>query len=81
MALSVFDDKSKKPSDSDLVLTLKDQYKLWNELKSFVLRQYPSAVEEWDYSGKNYGWGVRIDVTGPEIVADLKKLIFIKLKN
>jgi hypothetical protein len=139
MALSVFDDKSKKPSDRDLAGALGETYTLWKELKDFVLQQYPVVAEEWNHSGKNYGWGfrlkdkkrailyltpgdgcfkaslvfgekatkealasgiagdvkeiiasarvyaegrgVRIDVSGPEIVADIKKLILIKLAN
>jgi len=139
MAVSVFDDKSKKPTDRDLAGALGEMYALWRELKDFVLQQYPSAAEEWNHSGKNYGWGfrlkdkkrailylspgdgcfkaslvfgekatrealaghisdeikkiiesakvyaegrgVRVDVTGPEFVADIKKMILIKLKN
>lgn len=139
MALSIFDDKSKKPDDRDLAEVLGETFILWKELRDFVLQQYPGAVEEWNYSGKNYGWnfrlkdkkrailyltpgdgcfkaslvfgekatkealasgiteetkaiiasarvyaegrGIRVDVTGPEIVADIKKLIHIKLAN
>ena len=139
MAVSVFDDKSKKPSDRDLAGALGETYALWMELRDFVLEQYPGAAEEWNHSGKNYGWGfrlkdkkrailyltpgdgcfkaslvfgekatkealagdisegikkiiesarvyaegrgVRIDVTGPEIVADIKKLIATKIAN
>ena len=139
MALSVFVDKSKKPTDRDLAWALGETYALWKELKDFVLQQYPGAAEEWYHSGKNSGWGfrlkdkkrailyltpgdgffkaslvfgekatkealggdvsdeikkiiasarvyaegrgVRVDVSGPKIVADIKKLIVIKIAN
>lgn len=139
MAVSVFDDKSKKPTDRDLAGALGETYALWRELKAFVLQQYPGAAKEWNHSGKNCGWGfrlkdkkrailyltpgdgcfkaslvfgekatrealashisdeikkiiesarvyaegrgVRVDVTGPEFVADIKKLIAIKIAN
>lgn len=139
MALSLFTDKSKKPSGKDLARALGETHAFWEELKDFVLLQYPGAVEEWNHSGKNWGWGFRlkdkkrailyltpgdgrfkaalvfgekatkealasgiteetkaiiasakvyaegrgfrIDVTDPEIIPDIKKLILIKLAN
>jgi hypothetical protein len=60
MALSVFDNKTKKPDDSELSAVLGDTYKLWQDIKKFVIHQYPEATEEWNYSGKNYGWGFRL---------------------
>ena len=60
MALSVFDNKSKKPDDSELSGVLGDEYKLWQDIKKFVIHRYPEATEEWNYSGKNYGWGFRL---------------------
>jgi hypothetical protein len=139
MALSVFEDKSKEPTDGDLAGALGETHALWKELGDFVLQQYPEAAEEWNHSGKNSGWGfrlkdkkrvilyltpgngcfkaslvfgkkatrealagdisdgirkiiesarvyaegrgVRIDVTGPGVVADIKKMIVIKIAN
>ena len=60
MALSIFEDKSLVPGDADLSRVLGDTYELWNDIKSFVYKQYPDVSEEWNYSGKNYGWGFRL---------------------
>ena len=60
MALSIFDDKSKFPDDKDLTDVLSENHILWNNIKDFVFQNYPDAKEEWNYSGKNYGWGFRL---------------------
>jgi hypothetical protein len=60
MALSVFEDKSIVPGDDDLCRTLGNTYEYWNDIKSFVHEQYPEVLEEWNHSGKNYGWGFRL---------------------
>ena len=60
MALSIFDDKSKAPVDNDLAKVLKVNYIHWNDIKTSVFKHYPSAKEEWNYSGKSYGWGFRL---------------------
>jgi len=60
MALSVFTDKSKKPEAKELQKALGNNYKLWEEIKNYVFVNYPQAAEEWNFSGKNYGWGYRL---------------------
>ena len=60
MALSIFDDKSLIPGKNDLSRVLADKYVLWNNIKSFVYEKFPAIAEEWNYSGKNYGWGFRL---------------------
>jgi hypothetical protein len=60
MALSIFTEKEKSPMEKELSGALDVNYKLWKELREFVLKEYPAAVEEWKYSGKNYGWGFRL---------------------
>jgi hypothetical protein len=60
MALSIFEDKSMIPANDDLSRVLGDIYELWNDIKDFVHKQYPDVSEEWNYSGKNYGWGFRL---------------------
>jgi hypothetical protein len=68
MALSIFDDKSKPPTEADLARVLKTNCIHWNEIKAFILKHYPAAKEEWNYSGKNYGWGFRLRDTKRVIV-------------
>ena len=60
MALSIFDDKSLMPAEQMLAQALQNSYVWWNQLKDFVINHYPSAQQEWNHSGKNYGWGFRM---------------------
>ena len=60
MALSIFDDKSMIPGNDDLSRVLGDKYELWTDIKEFVCKKFPDVSEEWNYSGKNYGWGFRL---------------------
>jgi hypothetical protein len=60
MALSIFEDKSKVPGNGELAKVLDSNFELWNKVKNFVILNYPAAKEEWNYSGKNYGWGFRL---------------------
>lgn len=60
MALSIFEDKSVTPDEQMLAGVLQHSFAWWNELKSFVTQNYLLAFEEWNYSGKNYGWGFRM---------------------
>jgi hypothetical protein len=60
MALSIFDDKTEMPTDFDLAETLGDSYSIWYKIKEFVFQQYPEALDQWNFSGKNYGWGYRL---------------------
>lgn len=60
MASSVLNNKSFIPVESSVVKVLGKTYKLWEEIKKFALERYPDAVEEWKFSGKNYGWGFRL---------------------
>jgi hypothetical protein len=60
MALSIFEDKSRILGNDDLLAVLKDTYDIWNDIKKFVHQQYPEVIEEWNHSGKNYGWGFRL---------------------
>jgi len=60
MALSIFEDKTKAPGESELCEALGETYPVWDEIKSFVYNNYPTALEEWKHSGKNYGWGFRL---------------------
>ena len=59
MALSAFDDKSKRPLDGDLKATLGSAYPQWVELLQRISSRYASSPE-WGFSSKSTGWGLRL---------------------
>lgn len=60
MALSIFDDKSKRPNEKDLEDKLSNTMVIWRNIKDYIYQNYPQITEEWKYSGKKYGWGLRV---------------------
>jgi hypothetical protein len=60
MALSIFENKEKQPAEKDLQKVLGEKYEIWNAIKAFVLKNYPEAAEQWNFSGKAFGWGFRL---------------------
>jgi hypothetical protein len=60
MTLSIFDDKSKKPNEKDLEDKLSKTIVVWRNIKDYVYQNYPLITEEWKYSGKKYGWSMRL---------------------
>ena len=68
MALSIFTDKSINPDNKALAEALSASFSWWNDIKDYVIQQYPKASEEWKHSGKNYGWGFRLKDTKRVIV-------------
>lgn len=57
---SIFIDKHTTPSDADLANALAGTYPLWQELAGFTNNLFPSAKNEWHFSGEKYGWSFRI---------------------
>jgi hypothetical protein len=60
MTPSAFIDKLKKPTPGKLKAALEGSGELWEELKTAIASQHPPLTEEWAYSGKNYGWSLRL---------------------
>jgi hypothetical protein len=60
MALSIFDDKSKKPPDDELAKALGRTSKLWDNLKARFISEYNPLTETWKYSGKAWGWSLQL---------------------
>ena len=60
MALSAFDDKSHLPNEKDLAAMLGPTSALWDDLKAHLASQYEPLTEQWNFSGKNYGWGLQL---------------------
>jgi hypothetical protein len=60
MEISIFTDNEKMPTYEDLNVSLGSTSNLWMIIRDFVFERYPAAREEWNYSGKKYGWSFRI---------------------
>ena len=60
MDISIFVDKKMIPTTENLKESLDGTYEIWNGLTGYVHLKYPSAIEEWKYSGDKYGWSFRI---------------------
>lgn len=58
--ISIFIDKTVKPTDKDLVDKLDSKYELWKRIHDLVLSKYPKGLAEWNFPGKKYGWSFRI---------------------
>jgi len=60
MALSAFDDKSHLPNEKDLSEMLGPVSAFWDDLKAHLASHYEPLTEQWNFSGKNYGWGLQL---------------------
>jgi hypothetical protein len=60
MALSVFDDKAKKPQEPRLWRELGRSSGAWQALTEWLAEQYDPLVEEWVYFAKEWGWSLRL---------------------
>ena len=60
MALSAFDDKSKKPRPSDLKRMLGRTSVHWGTLIRHVADKYAPLDETWSFSGAQWGWSLRL---------------------
>jgi hypothetical protein len=60
MALSVFSEKGKIPQEEDLIAALGTNFRNWKDLNEFVIQNYPQAIEQWNFGGEKYGWGLRL---------------------
>jgi hypothetical protein len=60
MALSAFDDKSRPPQDAELEATLKRSWVAWNQLRELIAARFPALSEEWGFTSKSTGWGLRL---------------------
>ena len=60
MALSAFDDRSRKPREADLAATLNGSFVSWNELKNLIGSRFEPVAFEWGFTSKTTGWGLRL---------------------
>jgi len=56
MAGLIFDDKNKKPSDKMLKDALGKTYKLWEEIKKHLKKEYGQTTEDWKFHNVKSGW-------------------------
>lgn len=60
MALSVFIDKSRQPTEADIARVLEGSFVFWNELKERIASRFRPLTFEWGYASKTTGWGLRL---------------------
>ncbi len=60
MALSIFDDKSKTPQNDELAKALGRASTHWESLVDHLVSEYEPLTETWVYSGKPWGWALRL---------------------
>ena len=60
MALSVFDDKSRKPQAGELANILKRAGAHWDNLIAYIASDYPPLDETWNFAGAKWGWSLRL---------------------
>lgn len=60
MALSIFDDRSRPPRESELAIALKDSFIYWNELKKLISLRFKPLSCDWGFASKTTGWGMRL---------------------
>lgn len=60
VALSVFDNKAKQPTDAELARALKSSFVFWNELKQRIASRFKPLTCEWGFTSKTTGWGLRL---------------------
>jgi hypothetical protein len=60
VALSVFDDQAKQPTEADLARALEGSFVFWNELKERIASRFTPLTFEWGFTSKSTGWGLRL---------------------
>jgi hypothetical protein len=57
---SIFPEHSAQPTEQELSEKLATCYSFWVHIRDFVIGKYPTAIAEWNFPGKKYGWSFRI---------------------
>ena len=60
MALSAFDDRSKKPGEGDLRKMLGRRSAHWQKLIAHLAGEYAPLEQTWNFAGANWGWSLRL---------------------
>lgn len=57
---SVFIDKTVKPANQMLAEVLGTSFKLWEKIKSSLIKDYGKLDEDWKYYGQKIGWTLKL---------------------
>jgi hypothetical protein len=79
MDQSIFTDKSRIPSDDELLAALGKTCGAWHLIKDYVFAKFPAAIEEWNFPGEKYGWSNRIRLKKRTILYLLPREGFFKV--
>jgi len=60
MALSAFDDKTHEPRKKELAAVLGGTAALWSQVVAGTRSRFDPLTEEWVFSGKKWGWALRL---------------------
>lgn len=60
MALSAFDDRENHPRDPELEAVLGPAAGMWRTLVEHAASEFPPLEEVWVFSGKQWGWALRL---------------------
>jgi hypothetical protein len=60
VALSAFDDKALEPTEAAVAEALVGANNLWIDLRDQIASQYDPLAEDWVFSGKKWGWSLRL---------------------
>lgn len=60
MALSILDDKSIIPDDSQVKDVLGKTYQYWTAIKRYFEDKKIDVQEEWKFFSQKYGWSMRL---------------------
>jgi hypothetical protein len=60
MALSVFNDKERKPQEKELWQALGRSSSAWQALTNWIGEQYAPLAEEWVCHSEKWGWSLRL---------------------
>ena len=60
MAYSAFDDRSRTPDPDELSDVLDAADRLWKQLVSMATETFDPVSEDWTWSGKKWGWSLRL---------------------
>jgi hypothetical protein len=68
MSYSIYCERSKPPSEEQIVQSIGSQIKVWSDIHSY-LTQTVQAKAAWKFYGKNYGWASGYTKSGKSIIS------------